>query len=357
MDSSNAVPFKTLRLGKTSAEKESMEWPDLLTKGYFDPYGFIQAAKQRGPFLFLGYKGSGKSAIGEHLRLTAADDPQMFVKYLSLGDFPYTPFSKLIKGDMEPEAKYPMAWSWVILLQVIDQLANDMGSSLQTDNEAGEAYSKLKEAGLLPSSSLNHIVQVTVKKTFGLNWKFLQMSKDQSDVKGAISDVPFLVEKLKALVFRIRSQNSHLIVIDGLDEILTKRDRQYESLAALMYEADRLNIQFSSSGCPVKIVVLCRTDLYEHLPNANKNKLRQDSSVHLDWFHDPHAPANSNLIRLANHRASLAIGSKTDIFKTYLPDCIRGPHGHQDTRRFLLEFTRHTPRDFITLLNLDYARG
>ena len=144
-----------------------------------------------------------------------------------------------------------------------------------------------------------------------------------------------------------------MIVIDGLDEILTKRDRQYESLAALMYEADRLNGQFSRSDCPVKIVVLCRTDLYEHLPNANKNKVRQDSAVHLDWFNDPDAPANSNLVKLANYRASLAVGGPIDLFKTYLPEGISGPRGRQlsDTRRFLLEFTRHTPRDFITLLN------
>jgi hypothetical protein len=65
MRSTKTVPFNSIRFGKTSAEKESSEWPDLLTKGYFDPYGFIDAAKQHGPFLFLGYKGSGKSAIGE----------------------------------------------------------------------------------------------------------------------------------------------------------------------------------------------------------------------------------------------------------------------------------------------------
>jgi SpoVK/Ycf46/Vps4 family AAA+-type ATPase len=86
-------PFKSFRFGKTSAEKESVEWPDLLTRGYFDPHGLIEVARQRGPFLFLGYKGSGKSAIGEHLCLTAAEDPQSFVHYVSIGDFPYTPFS------------------------------------------------------------------------------------------------------------------------------------------------------------------------------------------------------------------------------------------------------------------------
>src|ERR1022692_3660506 len=57
-------PFKSFRFGKTSAEKESVEWPDQLTRGYFDPHSLIEVARQRGPFLFLGCKGSGKDRAG-----------------------------------------------------------------------------------------------------------------------------------------------------------------------------------------------------------------------------------------------------------------------------------------------------
>src|SRR5665213_1062218 len=124
------IAFRQIRFGKTSAEKESLEFPKLLTEGFFDPGTFIDAAKSRGSFLFLGYKGSGKSAIGEHLRLTAETQPNFFVRYISLGDFPYTSFSKIVKGDFEPEAKYPDAWSWLLLLQIIEQLAEDQGSSI-----------------------------------------------------------------------------------------------------------------------------------------------------------------------------------------------------------------------------------
>jgi len=268
------MPFPDLRLGKTSAERESEEWPELLIEGFFDPYGFARAAKKNGPFIFLGYKGSGKSAIGEHLRLTAENDPTSFVKYISLGDFPYTPFSKIIKGDIEPEAKYPTAWSWLLLLQILDQLTTDMGSSLQNDPEAGTAVEELKASGLLPSKNLSHIVQVTSKRSFSVSWRGLGGSREDSSTRGTAADIPFLVEKLKAIVFGAQSQSKHLLVIDGLDEILTKRDAQYESLASLLYEADRLNLEFSRTKSPVKIIILCRTDIFEALPNANKNKKR-----------------------------------------------------------------------------------
>lgn len=89
--------FSDIQFGKTSAEKEGLEAPDLILRGFFDPFGYVEAAKAPGNFLFLGYKGSGKSSIGEHLRLVAEGEPELFVRYLSLGDFPCTSFSKIIR--------------------------------------------------------------------------------------------------------------------------------------------------------------------------------------------------------------------------------------------------------------------
>jgi hypothetical protein len=239
-----------------------------------------------------------------------------------------------------------------MLLLVFNSFAEDLGSSLHTDTSVRDAYGVLKEAGLLPSGSLKHIVQVTSKRSFGLKWKFFESAAEDASVRGPVSDIPFLVEKLKDLVLRVHSNSMHLLVIDGLDDVLTKRDRQYESIAGLVYEADRLNDDFARTRCPAKIVILCRTDLYEQLPSANKNKIRQDSAIHLDWYHDPHQPGVSNLISLANHRASVCARTPIDIFRNDLPAKMKAPGGGtKDTTRFLLELTRHTPRDFITLLN------
>lgn len=347
--------FSEIRFGKTSAEKESLESPDLLLRGFFDPFGYVKAAKAPSGFLFLGYKGSGKSAIGEHLRLAAEDEPELFVRYLSLGDFPYTSFSKIIKGDLEPEAKFPDAWSWLLLLQAIEQLAQDNGSTLHSNKDADEVYKQLQEAGLLPSLSLKYIVQQTTKRTGGVNWKALTFGREKSTVEGNSADIPFFVEKLKELVLSIRSESRHLLVVDGLDELVGKRAVQLSSLASLVYEIDRLNSGFIRHKCPLKIILLCRTDIYELLPNANKNKLRQDSAIELNWFTEAADFRDSNLIKLINHRASISLGKETDVFKQFFPQTVTIQHGRQDvvkdSRAFLLEFTRHTPRDLITLLN------
>lgn len=51
-----------------SAEQEGAADPNLLLDGFFDLGGLVQEATAGHRFLFLGYKGSGKSAISEELR-------------------------------------------------------------------------------------------------------------------------------------------------------------------------------------------------------------------------------------------------------------------------------------------------
>ena len=73
------IHFRDIPLGHASAELEGAYNPDLIVKGFLDPWSVLDKAKSGPEFLFLGYKGSGKSAIGEHLRLTATDDYSLFL--------------------------------------------------------------------------------------------------------------------------------------------------------------------------------------------------------------------------------------------------------------------------------------
>ena len=155
-----------------------------------------------------------------------------------------------------------------------------------------------------------------------------------------------LTEQLKELIEQTRTKNKHLLIIDGLDDVLTNRSVQYQSIAALIFETDRLNMQFLRSGSPCKIIVLCRTDLFEKLPGPNKNKLRQDSAFELDWYHDSREPRKSDLIALAKLRSSLTF-EDISLFQDYFLPEVNG----KSIEHFLLDHTRHTPRDFIQLLN------
>jgi hypothetical protein len=51
-----------------------------------------------------------------------------------------------------------------------------------------------------------------------------------------------VVEYLRRIVARFRSRSRHIIVIDGLDDVLARNVFQYHSLMALINEAMRLNL-------------------------------------------------------------------------------------------------------------------
>ena len=135
--------------------------------------------------------------------------------------------------------------------------------------------------------------------------------------------------KLKEVSGNFKSESKHIIILDGLDDVLSHRKVQYQSLAALILEANRLNTLYESRGTPIKIIVLCRTDIYEVLPGPNKNKIRQDSSFLIDWYKDASDPSRSNLVELANIRARLYDSTVGDIVYDYMPKSVfnRGTYG------------------------------
>lgn len=341
-----AGDFGKIEFGFSSAEKEKALNPELLINGYVDLDNAAELAKSGHQFLFLGYKGSGKSGIGQRTAINAETDPNIFVKNVLLGDFPFTPFSKIVRGDAEPESKYPIAWSWLILVYLIESFVLDSGLTHTDPSLMNEAFAAFKKLGLAPNQDIASLVRKTTKSGFKLQIpKVLEYNRESgSAIEG--SDIALYVEGLKRIVRAARSESIHYIIIDGLDDIITKRGAQNSALGSLFFEVGRLNELFVVDCVPAKVLVLCRTDLFERVSNANKNKARQDSAIVLDWYHDPRSPQDSRLIEAANARSTLALKKQIDVFADFLPENIDG----SPSKRWLLDLTRHTPRDFLQLL-------
>ncbi|TZG36634.1 hypothetical protein [Agrobacterium sp. B1(2019)] len=340
--------FKKIDFGEISAEAERERNPLLIESGFIDLNSAEQEAIEGRKFLFLGYKGSGKSSIGERIDLSQSGRYDRFVKKISLADFPFTPFSKIIKGDIEPEAKYPAAWSWILLIYMIESFATDAAATHANVQEFENTLKAFKELGVSPAASPAAIVMTSAKKTFSVKVPFDLLQYDHEDGQPKNPDSIFnFVDSLKKMALGVKSPNKHFLVIDGLDEILTSKSVQYKSLYALMYEASVLNALFHGNNVPFKIVILCRTDLFDKTPGPNKNKIRQPYAVDLDWYHDVNDPDNSMLIRGAGLRGKNSLGRDVDIFTEFLPRFVYDT----PTKQYFLDMTRHTPRDFFQLLS------
>jgi hypothetical protein len=341
------VGFLDIHFGFASAETEGATAPALLLNGYLDQAGLTDEALYGRRFLFLGFKGSGKSAIGERARLLAEQQSDLFVSVAHLGDFPYATMRRELLSDTSGEASYQTAWAWLLLLRLIGSLQADEHVMGGGDATFTRTITALTRQGILPAKDLRAMVLTSSTRQFKLQLPKIAeyvLAKGYSSPDIALTT---LVEHLQSLIINVRSVSRHVLVIDGLDEVLVSEDAQFESLAALLVTAARLNAEFVRCASPTKIVVLCRTDLFERLPGANKNKIRRDWAIELDWYHDPREPRASRLLALADLRASLALGSSGQpMLDRYFYRITRG----QDTPKFLLDLTRHTPRDFIALL-------
>jgi hypothetical protein len=339
-----AKDFRKINFGYASAQQEGARSPNLLLKGYFDLHDVCQHAVDSDDFLILGYKGSGKSALAERLRLLYQNDSQVFITTINLEDFPYASFSQIIKGSEAPQAKYPAAWSWILLIYLLASLEKDAGLKVSDPQPLKETLASLREMGLLPIEGLPRLVRSTSERSFKLTIpKFFEGNWKTQDAR---LDIPSYVDNLKRLVIALRSESKHLIILDGLDEIVTSQAAQWDSLGALVFEVNRLNTLFAQNGLTAKILLLCRTDIFELLEGPNKNKIRQDSAIELDWYSDPSAPKRSLLVEIANLRAALAFRQPTDVIAEFFPRKLFG----RSTARVLLDSTRHTPRDFLQLL-------
>lgn len=339
------MDFKKLEFGKADAFEEGSEFPNLLINGYLDTNGVVELVLERSAFLFLGYKGSGKSALGEHLRLK--NDYNIFVTSVLLKDFPYKSFSKIISGN-ENESKLPATWGWLLLTYAIDSLSKDNGATTEVPNELSDTLVNLRKIGVLPVLNIHDFVTKSSKNSFKISIASTFEFGTESGPEIKESDLKFMhvVNVFKKIISNFRSSSKHIIVIDGLDEILTSREVQYQAIAALIDEAKSLNNFFRTNNVPIKIIVLCRVDIFERLPHPNKNKIRQDSAFVFDWYSESTTASQSNLVELVNLRGKLSYPEINDVFKEFFPASFDGKSIYSD----LLSFTRHTPRDFLQLM-------
>lgn len=335
--------FKDFYFGGAEAEKEAADHPDLLLHAFIDHQGTIEEARNGRSFLFLGYKGSGKSALAEHLYLLK--EPELFVKVVHIADLPFANLGQIVEGGAEPESRFPTAWSWLLLVQLFDLFSQDEGSELYRNEHLWSVIETLQATGFLPNAKLTKTLETTLKKTYALKlWDIVNIGRERTEKSN--TDLPCFVECLRANAASFKSNSKHLLIIDGLDDLLRTRKLAHTALECLLFESKRLNNEFSKAGTPAKIIVLCRTDLFDKLPSANKNKLRQDYGVNLDWSDHLHNPRRAALVQIINQRASLQYGNPIDVFEKFLPRTIEAGG---EIRGQLLDHTRRTPRDMVML--------
>ncbi len=340
------MDIRKINFGKADALEEGFEYPQLLKDGYLDSMNLVERIKSHTTFLFLGYKGSGKSALSEHIRLIA-DNEKTIVDQQQLTQFPYKSFAKIVSGDAEPEVKYHTAWKWLLLIKVLDNLISDSKAVCGQQEKLDKIIEALNKLGLIPMKTISNLVLKSSTVSVKAHIPKLMEIEKSSRKENAELGINSAISMLENIILSFSECREQFIIIDGLDDILTSRDIQFSTIAALLNEVKILNRFFYEHNMPIKLIVLCRTDIFERLHDPNKNKIRQDCSFSFTWYKEGITThENNDLIRIANIRTQLVYPECENIFVSLFPKKMN----NEDIYSLLLEYTRHTPRDFMQLL-------
>jgi energy-coupling factor transporter ATP-binding protein EcfA2 len=341
------LEFKNIEFGEMSAEEEADKNENLIIEAFYHFKESYEKIYNGDHFLVLGNKGSGKSIIGEHLKATAGlqkSGIQSFVKKQSMKEFPFKSFSKIIPGGDDVDNKLSSAWQWALLAESILSFAQDEAVNENRDNTLHECIENLKQLGILPSSSLTDVARISSDKSFKVKLMQFEYESERPRDEGTALLFTNAIGSLKKVVEKLHSPNKHFIVIDGLDDQISSKVHKHIAISSLINESSDLNKHFRRHNVPIKIVILCRTDIYKKLPGANKNKNRS-YAIDLNWYEDQTEHSSKNIIELAKFRAQKS-GAGREIFDNHFLET----YHEKPCMEYLLEYTRYTPRDFLMLL-------
>lgn len=343
-----SVKLKEFKFGYADADTELRREPQLFDKAFYDPKRIVSEALNGYKFLILGRKGTGKSAIGAKIRRLASSNDELIAERIHLSDFEFRTFAKLSNASLSGGARYAAPWKLMLMLQAFATVGKV--HHLEQLETYSEIATTLQNYGILPNDNLSRVVREVSRKSFKISLPFnfgVEFAGGDKEVElnspEEIVDVLFRVLKeLYIEPYQIR------IIIDGLDDALRGKQRQLDIVSGLVRAADSLNNSFVDIDCPIKFIILARTDVLALCNDPDLNKIKRDSAIQINWYQDVQNPLNSDLMGLLDLRfkTSCETVSTEEIWYKIFPTKIR----YKDSWHYILEHTIHRPRDILQFM-------
>lgn len=283
-------------------------------------------------------------------------EPRPFARVKDASELPLADIPQLETGQPAGAERTVTAWRFILLCNYLDLVLKDQSARIPNESEVRRVAKHLRAFGLMGSSSGRAILSIA-KTTIQIPIPKLGniYQRESTPTLTIFALIPYLED----WAANVRSGNRHLLVLDGLDSIFLNDEKYDESMAALVQAAYSINQLFARTGSSGSIVLLLRNDVFSRvsLTLPDSQKMRDDNAVELDWRVLSGARgAKSPLVKLVNDKAAQAAGlSDLDVL-SYFPQSIEVARGssagprHFNTLQYLLNLTRHTPRDLLRLL-------
>ncbi|MET3975396.1 hypothetical protein [Cellulosimicrobium sp. 4261] len=333
--------FERLNFGEIDAALEAAEMPALLRDGYYDYNQAVQRVLNGRTWLILGSKGSGKSAVLEHIRLRWEGRWDRFFAPWELAGFPVGNVQTIWSEQTGASSRSQAAWEFLLLLRVLDSLTRDNG--LTRGSTFDTVVGRLRNEGFLGNDMMSAVGAWT---TTSVRIDAKLFSVERAPVSRELSAYE-VNERIRSLIRDCRSESRHLVALDGLDSFFFEQDDEWSSLAGLMQACFATNRFLMNCEVLASVVIAARSDILDVLPGPEINKLKTHS-VYLDW-HAYGIGAQNHLWQLLTNKAAVAHPEVKSVLGQYLKRDVKiGPHS--DMAEYLLDHTRLLPRDAVALM-------
>ncbi|HET6733035.1 P-loop ATPase, Sll1717 family [Mycobacterium sp.] len=346
-------PYKDLYFGKSDSRNEVSEDEEEFVKSYVDLKDASKSVMSGKIFLVLGPKGTGKSALGWYLRTT-----ESFGTHLALlrdaSSLPLDEVPRLQTGQTAGPERTVVAWKFILLCNYLELLLRDQGCSLRSNNEVMRVARALRDYGLTSDTSGRALLKISDTTVTIPVPKLGNIYKRESKSKLNIYN---LLPYMEEWVSNAESETRHILLLDGLDSIFLNDAKYDESLASLVQAAYEINQVLQFNHATGTVVLLLRNDVFSRIALSlpDSQKMRDDLALELDWrVLSGSAGVKAPLLQLVNTKAARALDLETVDVLSYFPPYVTlggrtGIPKSMPTLQYLLNMTRHTPRDLLRL--------
>jgi hypothetical protein len=344
--------YRSLYFGRSDSRNEATENRDGFIRSYVDLNEALNAVLEGQKFLVLGPKGTGKSALAWYLEASEFEGTHL-ASVRDASSLPLAEVPRLQTGQAAGPERTVVAWKFILLCNYLELLLRDQACSIQGDREVLRVAKLLRDFGFMGDASGRALVKASNTEISIPVPKIGTIYKRESRAAINIYNlIPYMEDWVSNAHARVR----HVLLIDGLDSIFLNDMKYDESLSSLVQAAYTLNQKLRHHEATGSVVLLLRNDVFSRISLSlpDSQKMRDDLSFDLDWrvLSGP-GGTNAPLIRLVNAKAARAAGVREVSVLSYFPTKIEVGKGQGvrsfPTFQYLLNMTRHTPRDLLRL--------
>lgn len=298
----------------------------------------------------IGRKGSGKTAVAEHINGLEGWDTA--IQNLSFKSFPFNLLYEFEDKRFTTPSQYTTVWLYIIYCAICSMLAKRDDLNNRVTTELREHFSPGFEAAISETRKIDS------GKNFSFTILELLGGGYSTGTTAQKNEMPLhrRVEILEKLIAEVLDDRKYYVLFDELDEDyedILNVDRSslyFDLLIGLFKAVASVRAKFGRQG--ILPVIFLRDDIYSLLRNNDKNKWA-DSALNLQWTED-------SLNRLLAFRLLRARNpNETDISlekaqqSVFLVDTIRLKNRRGERReviKYMLARTMMRPRDVVSYM-------